>query len=113
MVEPTSRATKGFPGQGRSYESIWAQILRATSAFSVSDQNQATLKLRGPNCQHQLTIYIVWAKPCSGYCLWGMKGKVDAILEIYHVADFGNLHRQGVMGRRKGCLCAGEGGVDG
>lgn len=39
--------------------------------------------------------------------------EVDAILEAHHVSDFGNLHRQGVMGRRKGCLCAGEGGVYG
>lgn len=38
MVEPTLR---GCPGQGRAYESIWA-----TSAFSVSDKNQATLNLR-------------------------------------------------------------------
>lgn len=71
MVEPTLRATKGCPGQRRTYESIWAQILRATSAFSVSDQNQATLKLRGPNCQHQLTIYSVCKAPVLGAVFGG------------------------------------------
>lgn len=38
MVEPTLR---GCPGRGRAYEATWT-----TSAFSVSDKNQAILNLR-------------------------------------------------------------------
>ena len=47
VAEHTPRATEVCPEQGRTYESMGAQILKATSAFSVPDQNQAAVSLRG------------------------------------------------------------------
>lgn len=40
VAERTLRATKVCPEQGTTYESMWIQILKATSASSVPDQNR-------------------------------------------------------------------------
>ena len=47
VAEHTPRATEVCPEQGRTYESMGAQILKATSAFSVPDQNLAAVCLWG------------------------------------------------------------------
>lgn len=46
-AELATKATEICSGQGKAYESNWGQILRASSAVSVLDQNQASFNLRG------------------------------------------------------------------